>query len=355
MKILMIADTSEWLKGAVPTLGGLERQVYYIRQHLEAKGLEATLANLYFEGLTHDDIAPYDLVHIYNTGGPKGALLMALDTAKRLGKPVVFTPVYWPPSRLRQEMEKHGACVRESFLEQYVRGAMRRLVAGADAIAVNARLEWEAILGDLGISYDRPVLVVPNAIDMQELEHVVESPFRGKRYVFCAGRIEWRKNQYGLAHAIKLLKAKWGLDMNLLLAGENTADARLLEVLKRALDGVPAAYIGAQPAPVIYGAMLSAAVYCQPSFYETPGLASLEAAALGVPLVVGCWGSEMEYFGSLAEYCVPNDPESIAEAIVRALSSDAVRWETLKRHVRRQYTYEAAAQQLCDLYRSLVP
>lgn len=353
MRVLIVSDTSEWLKDSVPTLGGLERQVYYTAQYLKRNGVHADISNLYFEGLWTDDIQSYDIVHIFNTGGPKGALIMLSRLAKAMAKKVIFTPVYWPPSKLRQILEEHGERVEESAIERQVRNAMRTLISLADCIAVNARMEWDATCEDLGIHPDaKPVFVVPNAIDLDSLDEIIESPFKGKDYVFCAGRLEWRKNQFGLAKAIKILN-KRGHRLNLLLAGANVADRRLREVLHEALNGVSAAYIGEQPPPVIYGAMASAKVYCQPSFYETPGLASLEAAALGVPLVVGGWGSEPEYFGSLAEYCVPSDPVFIADAIERAIAADPVRWKTLKDFVRKNYNYNVAAEKLLKIYQNM--
>lgn len=354
MRVLIVADTSEWLKGSVPTLGGLERQVYYTAEYLRANGVHADIANVYFEGLTPETIGQYDIVHIFNTGGPKGALIMVAHMAKALAKKVIFTPVYWPPDKLLEELDRHGVRVMVHKDKNQWRVPMRRLIESADIIVPNASMEWEATCKDLGIAYDaKPVFVVHNAISLEELGVIVESPFKGKDYVFCAGRLEWRKNQYNLAKAMKILYGR-GHKLGLLLAGENAADDVFLSLLKKELEGVQAAWIGTQPASVIYGAMVSARVYCQPSFYETPGLASLEAAALGVPLVVGAWGSEPEYFGSLAEYCIPTDPVSIADAIERALAADPVRWKTLSGVVKRNFTYEAAAEKLLAIYKNVI-
>ncbi len=64
----------------------------------------------------------------------------------------------------------------------------------------------------------------------------------------------------------------------------------------------------------------SAAVHACPSWYETPGLASLEAALCGCRVVSTERGSAPEYFGDEAEYCSPRDPASIRAAILRARS-----------------------------------
>lgn len=352
MNVLIVCDTAEWLKNAKPTLGGLERQVWWTAEYLRRNGCHVVVSNLYFDGLFPDDMKEYDIIHFFNTGGPKGALIMAMGMAKEMGKRVIFTPVYWPPSKLVQELGNCGVIVHERDIE-YLRSGVRRLIETADVIVANAHVEWKATCDDLGLSSDiKPVFIVHNAIDPDELKHVADEPFRGKHYVFCAGRIEWRKNQIGLAMAVKILNGR-GHNVNLLLAGAYAGDSILQEKLKRALQGIRAAWIGEQPAEVVYGAMRHALVYCQPSFYETPGLASLEAAALGRPLVVGGWGSEPEYFGDLAEYCVPTDWESIANAIELAMQAPPKRRHDLQKLVLHEYTYSVAAQKLLRIYRNL--
>jgi glycosyltransferase involved in cell wall biosynthesis len=55
-----------------------------------------------------------------------------------------------------------------------------------------------------------------------------------------------------------------------------------------------------------------------PSWYDTPGLTSLEAFVSGCPVVVTEFGSPREYFGSLATYCSPTDYASIRTAVEKA-------------------------------------
>lgn len=354
MKVLIVADTYARLAKGIPSFGGLEKQVYYTAKHLRAMGVQADLVNVYYSGLSRHDIASYDIVHIFNTGGPKGALIMVQALAQEQGIPVIFTPVYWPPNALKKNLKLFGVHIIEEEIEDTIRAPLRTLISRSSAIIVNARAEWNATVEDLGIDDEGiPVYVVYNAIDLQELENVVETPFKDKEYVLCVGRIEWRKNQIGLAQALKVL-AQHGRKLNLLLIGAYSGDNRLKVQLEKALNGVMAAWIGEQPPPVVLGAMRAAQVYCQPSFYETPGLAALEAAALGKPVVVGGWGSEREYFGDLVEYGRPDSPEEIADAIERAMDSPPERWQRLAAHVRTHYTYEVAAQETLKAYKCVL-
>ena len=63
----------------------------------------------------------------------------------------------------------------------------------------------------------------------------------------------------------------------------------------------------------------AASVHACVSWYETPGLVSLEAALSGCKLVVTPGGSTREYFGEDAFYCRPDDAASIRAAVVQAL------------------------------------
>ena len=53
---------------------------------------------------------------------------------------------------------------------------------------------------------------------------------------------------------------------------------------------------------------------------ETPGLSSLEAAAMGKNIVVTTKGDTYDYFEDYAFYCEPDDIESIKNALMINLS-----------------------------------
>jgi glycosyltransferase involved in cell wall biosynthesis len=97
--------------------------------------------------------------------------------------------------------------------------------------------------------------------------------------------------------------------------------------------------------------MAKATVHCLPSFGETPGLANLEAAAAGCPLVVSNRGAEREYFGDLAEYCDPLDPDSIRVAVLAAAKmKGSARTSRLQKKVRKEYSWQSVAFTLNDVY-----
>jgi glycosyltransferase involved in cell wall biosynthesis len=96
----------------------------------------------------------------------------------------------------------------------------------------------------------------------------------------------------------------------------------------------------------------NATVHVCPSWYETPGLASLEAGAEGCNIVVTDKGSTREYFGSYAYYCEPDSILSIRAAVVKAYS--APKNNRLKNIILENYTWEKAAEKTVLAYKTVM-
>src|SRR5690606_16106947 len=65
----------------------------------------------------------------------------------------------------------------------------------------------------------------------------------------------------------------------------------------------------------------AASVHVLPSWYELPGLVTLEAARYGTPVVASDRGTTIDYLGELAEYCDPSSANSIKNAVLKSLNS----------------------------------
>ena len=85
-----------------------------------------------------------------------------------------------------------------------------------------------------------------------------------------------------------------------------------------------------------------AKVHALVSWMETPGLSSLEAAAMRCNIVVTKKGDTEEYFEDFAFYCEPDDVRTIKEAIDNAYLSDFN--EELRNKILTNYTWERAAE-----------
>jgi glycosyltransferase involved in cell wall biosynthesis len=168
------------------------------------------------------------------------------------------------------------------------------------------------------------------------------------RYALCVGRIERRKNQ------LLLLRAAASMDLPVVLIGSvNYAEKSYWRKCRHeaARLSVRVMHIEATGWDQVWPYYVHAAVHAQPSWFETPGLSSLEAAAAGCPIVCTDQGSAREYFGNLSEYCSPRSEASLREALQRALSNS----ERQKRmaFVRERYTWEKAAEMTLQAYASI--
>jgi glycosyltransferase involved in cell wall biosynthesis len=109
-------------------------------------------------------------------------------------------------------------------------------------------------------------------------------------------------------------------------------------------------FIGSVPPEELPGIYRLAAVHALPSWRETPGLASLEAAAAGCRIVTTGIGSARDYFGEDAWYCDPPDRASIRTAVVGALAAQPS--SRLRRRVLADYTWDAAARATLEAYQA---
>ena len=89
-----------------------------------------------------------------------------------------------------------------------------------------------------------------------------------------------------------------------------------------------------------------------PSWFETTGLSSLEAAAMGCNIVITKKGDAFEYFENDAYYCDPQSPDSIFQAIEQASSNDVP--HGLSSKVLNQFTWEIAAKRTMEVYVELL-
>jgi glycosyltransferase involved in cell wall biosynthesis len=158
--------------------------------------------------------------------------------------------------------------------------------------------------------------------------------------VLCVGRIEARKNQLALIRAL----AGTGIRLRLVAQPVDSRRPYHRQCLREAGDAVEL-LPWRQPKDLrdVYRRSL---VHACASWYETPGLVSLEAALCGCAVVSTVKGSAREYLLDGAHYCEPGDVASIRRAVERALSSGPARG--LAERVAAEYTWEAAARRTLE-------
>jgi len=89
---------------------------------------------------------------------------------------------------------------------------------------------------------------------------------------------------------------------------------------------------------------------------ETCGLVTLEAALSGTPVVGSTFGHELEYLQKDCWYCDPADPESIHQAVMKAMRAGRHDKKAiqLKSRILRDFNWEQAAEATESLYRRVI-
>jgi glycosyltransferase involved in cell wall biosynthesis len=333
------------------------------------------------------DLTGYDVIHLFNLKLVESTYLQMLN-AKKQGKPVALSPIYW---RLTEEEQKQFTkqyieiygkfkaiylqCAKDmlknadvlhplisfftriSKVKRYqpalfyklrkVLGEekmQREVLEGSDILLPNAKAEMGLILRDFGVSKD--YIIVPNGarsyFENGNPDHF-EKKYGLRNFVLCVARIEERKNQLYVIRALK------DTGIPLVLIGKGR-EPYLSPCKKEGKKGVY--FLGHVEGEDLANAYAAAKVHVLASWYETPGLSSLEAALAGCNIVITAKGATEEYFGNYAEYCDPASIDSIRKAIIRALSREPS--DELRNIIKTKYNWKVAAERTLEAYNAIL-
>jgi glycosyltransferase involved in cell wall biosynthesis len=307
-------------------------------------GLDVTVASAAPEPLD-----AYDVVHSF------GVSRQLLREARMAGAGVVVTPIWWEYSQggtLVTRISARGvrtarlafSVVRRGIAETATRLRGRHQEAAlmfelADVLLPNSRGEAERLRTEFRLTV--PMRVIPNGFDPE-----VFTPPPGaateRAGVLCVGRLEPHKNQLGL------IKEVSRINLRLTVVGDEHPHHQGYAARCRAAAGDDVTFMSAMPQADLVEVYRRAAVHVLPSWFETTGLVSLEAAAAGCAVVTTDRGYAREYFGALASYCDPQKRGSIRSAVAEALSRPPS--PELRAHLLSRYTWRHAALETAAAY-----
>jgi len=112
-------------------------------------------------------------------------------------------------------------------------------------------------------------------------------------------------------------------------------------------------FVGAVPLEETVRFYHAADALVYPSLNETFGLPILEAMACGCPVVTSNISAMPETAGGAAVLCDPNDPASIARAIIEAVGPARGRLRVKGLRRASQFTWAATAASTLDVYREV--
>ena len=230
----------------------------------------------------------------------------------------------------------------KSFIYKGHYNSVKYLYENADALLPNSNSEADRLQKKYGIT-NALLYKIVNSVELTE--NVVPNQ-KYKDAVICVGRIERRKNQLNLIKAVK------ELNLTCYIIGKPAInDYGYYELCKEhATKNV--FFINDLPQHEIYSIMKAAKVHVLPSWFETTGLVSLEAAYYGCNIVITNKGDQMEYFQDNAFYCEPENVISIKNAILKAYQVPFN--ECFRKYIENQYNWKQTAEQTKKCYLELM-
>jgi glycosyltransferase involved in cell wall biosynthesis len=295
--------------------GGGENQLVQTGRSLEAQGVRIRLFSAWTDRLEHAR-----LLHLFGMSR-EGLELARVARARRV--PVVLSPICWIEPLAMAALAADPVRRTLDLVKWNVKRAVPRwpcwrrdLLGLASAILPNSHAEARQLARYFGANLGA-IHVVPNGVARRFAEarpELFRSTYGQREFVLYVGRIEPRKNVLGLVRATR------SLGLPLVVFGAAPAGAeRYAEACRRA-GGAAAEWLGAvdHADPRLASAYSAARVFALPSWFETPGLAALEAALAGAAVVITPFGCTREYFGDRVKYARPDRPRALCRAIERA-------------------------------------
>ncbi|MFT3909396.1 MAG: glycosyltransferase family 4 protein [Ferruginibacter sp.] len=284
--------------------------------------------------LTSEDIDynKYDLLHFFNITRPADILYHI----KRSGKPYVVSTILIDYSEYDKQHRKGFTGMLFRFFShngiEYIKTISRWLL-GKDKLMSLAYI-WKGQRKSVTEILNNAKLLLPNSHSeyrrLQKLYHCntdyavvtngVESNLfkfdetikKDPDLVLCVARIEGIKNQLNLIKALNNSRFK------LLIIGAASPNQRGYYEACRKIAGPNIHFMDHLPQEELVNYYQKATVHVLPSWFETTGLSSLEAAAMGCNIVITDKGDTKEYFEENAVYCDPSSPKNIFAAVEKA-------------------------------------
>ncbi len=356
MKVAIIVRSTLY---TVP--GGDTIQAEQTVRHLVAMGVDAHIL------LTNQTIAykQYDLLHFFNLTRPADILYHS----KKSQRPFLVSTILCNYSEYDKYHRKNATLLLSrlpadsiEYLKTMARWMLGRdHLSGMSYIWKGQRASIIEILGKtamllpnshseykrVGQAYTDKIehMVVPNGVDIKTFTFD-PSVKKDVTLVLCVARIEGVKNQ------LNLVKALNGTRYRLLIIGSAAPNQTAYYQECRHAAAANVTFIEHVPQHELVKYYQQAKVHVLPSWFETTGLSSIEAAVMGCSIVITDRGDAKEYFGNDAFYCEPGSPQSIRSAIDQASMAGCN--YSLMNKIHEKYTWTHAAAQTLKAYKTVM-
>ncbi len=150
-------------------------------------------------------------------------------------------------------------------------------------------------------------------------------------------------------NALRTIKAMADTDLPYYIIGPYYENRYGKECLKEIKNAENIHYIGQlkNDDPLLASAFANTKLFLLPSLFETPGIASLEAALAGAEIVTTPFGGTKDYFDKLATYVDPFSVDSIREGVISALEQSP---HSPKDHIQSNFLWQEIGIRMNKIY-----
>ncbi len=343
--------------------GGDTIHILQTAKHLRALGVDVDIC--LSNGRIH--YSGYDLIHFFNITRPSDILCHIEKTNKTM----VLSPILVDYSEYDKGHRKglSGFILRQfpSGVHEYIK-TLSRWITGKDTLASKVYI-WKGQRKSITRILKKMTLILPNSeaeyrrlttLYKLEKNYVVipngidpilfvpdDQAKKDNKLVLCAARIEGIKNQ------LNLIKALNDTSYTLMLIGSPAPNQKKYYSACRKIASSNILFHERVSQEALIDYYKRAKVHALPSWFETCGLSSLEAAAMGCNIVISDRGYTRDYFREEGIYCDPANPGSIFNAIEKAAQSGGN--SALQQRIINNYTWPRAAALTLEAYKKIIP
>lgn len=327
--------------------GGIRTQASFTIENIRKLGVEPHMLSPW----DYIEQMELDLVHVF---GASIENIGITDQLTALNIPFVLSPVFFS-NRGAKFIKK---AIKFQRLIPFLKSGIHsdfsikaKICSQAGLILPNTSAEADLIEKGFSIAKDK-IHVIPNGVDKrfaESADSLFEQEYGIRDFILFTGQAGApRKN------VLSLLKIAPQIEAPIVIIGslfndeygdqcrklaENSANITLIKTLEH-------------NSPLLASAYAACKVFVLPSYYETPGIAALEAGLSGAHIVITERGGTKEYFNGFAEFIDPDSTRSLLAGIQNALKRESD--DQLKNHILANYTWDKVAEITFRQYNKLL-
>jgi len=224
------------------------------------------------------------------------------------------------------------------------------VLQNANLVMPNTNDELLQIQDLFGIPNEK-IQVVPNGVDKKfaAADPKLFKEKYGDENIILSVTMLGKERKNGL----NMIKALGKIDHPSYIIGSFHTESEYGKKCKEELEKYPRIkYIGMfdHEDEMLASAYASAKVFTLPTWLETPGLSSMEAALSGAEVVTTPIGGTKDYFKDWGIYIDPYSPDSIAAGIENALNRNGDEQKQLKDFIMQNFLWEKVAEKYKEIY-----